>query len=104
MPRTLGVEEEFNLVDLKTRRLTARAPELLARLSEYLCRGTAALWRAARSGLESKLVDVHGPTSRAAHRCRRPADRGDSRTLAGRLARRRCRPDPAVRLPVRQRL
>jgi hypothetical protein len=27
MPRTLGVEEEFHLVDLKTRRLTARAPE-----------------------------------------------------------------------------
>src|SRR6478752_6909155 len=34
MPRTLGVEEEFNLVDLKTRRLTARAPELLAELSD----------------------------------------------------------------------
>src|ERR1700729_2715490 len=32
-PRTLGVEEEFHLVDLKTRRLTARAPELLAELS-----------------------------------------------------------------------
>ena len=31
MPRTLGVEEEFHLVDLKTRRLTARAPELLER-------------------------------------------------------------------------
>jgi carboxylate-amine ligase len=30
----LGVEEEFNLVDLKTRRLTARAPELLAQLSD----------------------------------------------------------------------
>ena len=34
MPRTLGVEEEFNLVDVKTRRLTARAPELLAELSD----------------------------------------------------------------------
>jgi glutamate---cysteine ligase / carboxylate-amine ligase len=33
--RTLGAEEEFHLVDLKTRRLTARAPELLAELSEY---------------------------------------------------------------------
>jgi glutamate---cysteine ligase / carboxylate-amine ligase len=32
--RTLGAEEEFHLVDLKTRRLTARAPELLAELSE----------------------------------------------------------------------
>ena len=32
--RTLGVEEEFHLVDLKTRRLTARAPELLAVLSD----------------------------------------------------------------------
>lgn len=36
-PRTLGAEEEFHLVDLKTRRLTARAPELLAELSgEYV--------------------------------------------------------------------
>jgi glutamate---cysteine ligase / carboxylate-amine ligase len=33
-PRTLGAEEEFHLVDLKTRRLTARAPELLAELSD----------------------------------------------------------------------
>ncbi|MCW2660592.1 MAG: putative glutamate--cysteine ligase 2-2 [Nevskia sp.] len=32
-PRTLGAEEEFHLVDLKTRRLTARAPELLAGLT-----------------------------------------------------------------------
>ena len=32
MPPTLGVEEEFHLVDLNTRRLTARAPELLAEL------------------------------------------------------------------------
>src|ERR1700739_1181756 len=34
-PRTLGVEEEFHLVDLKTRRLTARAPELLAELTGH---------------------------------------------------------------------
>ncbi|HEX2284433.1 MAG TPA: glutamate--cysteine ligase [Mycobacterium sp.] len=34
MPRTMGVEEEFHLVDLKTRRLTARAPELLRELSD----------------------------------------------------------------------
>jgi carboxylate-amine ligase len=34
MPRTVGVEEEFHLVDLKTRRLTARAPELLGELSD----------------------------------------------------------------------
>ena len=34
MPRTMGVEEEFHLVDLKTRRLTARAPELLGVLSD----------------------------------------------------------------------
>src|ERR1700727_1199288 len=33
-PRTLGAEEEFHLVDLKTRRLTARAPELRAELTE----------------------------------------------------------------------
>ena len=31
---TLGVEEEFHLVDLRTRRLTARGPELLKRLSD----------------------------------------------------------------------
>jgi carboxylate-amine ligase len=31
--RTLGVEEEFHLVDLRTRRLTGRAPELLPHLS-----------------------------------------------------------------------
>jgi glutamate---cysteine ligase / carboxylate-amine ligase len=30
----MGVEEEFHLVDLKTRRLTARAPELLRELSD----------------------------------------------------------------------
>jgi carboxylate-amine ligase len=30
----MGVEEEFHLVDLKTRRLTARAPQLLAALSD----------------------------------------------------------------------
>jgi carboxylate-amine ligase len=30
----MGVEEEFHLVDLKTRRLTARAPELLSELSD----------------------------------------------------------------------
>ena len=33
MPRTLGVEEEFHVVDRQTRRLTARAPELLDGLS-----------------------------------------------------------------------
>lgn len=34
MPRTLGVEEEFHVVDRKTRRLAARAPELLDGLSD----------------------------------------------------------------------
>ena len=33
MPRTLGVEEEFHVVDLETRRLTAGAPELLDGMS-----------------------------------------------------------------------
>jgi carboxylate-amine ligase len=33
MPRTLGLEEEFPVVDSKTRRLTAHAPELLDGLS-----------------------------------------------------------------------
>jgi carboxylate-amine ligase len=32
--RTLGVEEEFHLVDLDTRRLTGQAPKLLAHLSD----------------------------------------------------------------------
>jgi hypothetical protein len=32
--RTMSIEEEFHLVDLKTRRLTARAPELLAESSD----------------------------------------------------------------------
>ena len=34
MSLTMGVEEEFHLVDLKTRRLTARAPALLDELSD----------------------------------------------------------------------
>ncbi|MBS1695105.1 MAG: carboxylate--amine ligase/circularly permuted type 2 ATP-grasp protein [Actinobacteria bacterium] len=34
MGRTVGVEEEFHLVDLQTRRLTARAPEVLSALEE----------------------------------------------------------------------
>src|ERR1700737_4564671 len=34
-PRRCGVEEEFPLVDLKTRGLTARGPELLAELSDH---------------------------------------------------------------------
>ena len=34
MRRTVGVEEEFHLVDLKTRRLTPRAPELLRELPD----------------------------------------------------------------------
>jgi carboxylate-amine ligase len=34
MPRTIGIEEEFHLVDLTTRRLATRAPELLKVLSD----------------------------------------------------------------------
>lgn len=34
MPRTIGLEEEFHVVDLTTRRLAARAPELLQVLSD----------------------------------------------------------------------
>jgi glutamate---cysteine ligase / carboxylate-amine ligase len=34
MPRTIGIEEEFHLVDLTTRRLATRAPELLQVLSD----------------------------------------------------------------------
>ncbi len=32
--RTLGIEEEFHLVDLETRELTAQAPELLMHISD----------------------------------------------------------------------
>jgi glutamate---cysteine ligase / carboxylate-amine ligase len=35
VPRTLGVEEEFHRVDLISRRLAARAPELLPHLSKH---------------------------------------------------------------------
>jgi len=35
VPRTLGVEEEFHLVDLTSRRLAARAPELPPHLSKH---------------------------------------------------------------------
>lgn len=34
MPRTVGIEEEFHVVDLTTRRLTTRAPELLQLLPD----------------------------------------------------------------------
>ena len=37
MPRSLGVEEEFHLVDLQMRRLTARAQEVLRGLSSMTC-------------------------------------------------------------------
>jgi len=53
-PRTLGVEEEFHLVDLKTRRLTARAPELLERLSDHY---VAELQRCVVE-MNSKVVDT----------------------------------------------
>ena len=33
-PRQIGVEEEFQLIDVRTRRLVPRAPDLLARLSD----------------------------------------------------------------------
>ncbi|MEV1132850.1 carboxylate--amine ligase/circularly permuted type 2 ATP-grasp protein [Rhodococcus coprophilus] len=33
-PRQIGVEEEFQLIDVRTRRLAPRAPQLLARLSD----------------------------------------------------------------------
>jgi carboxylate-amine ligase len=46
MPRTIGIEEEFHLVDLTTRRLATRAPELLQVLSDsYVAECLAASWR-----------------------------------------------------------
>src|ERR1700733_7168862 len=63
-PRTLGVEEEFHLVDLRTRRLTARAPELLAELSDHYVAGlprcvieTATGVGDSLDGLRGELVD-----------------------------------------------
>ena len=45
MPRTLGVEEEFHVIDRKTRRLTARPPELLDGVSDsYVAGGCSAAW------------------------------------------------------------
>ncbi|MDT5223729.1 MAG: glutamate---cysteine ligase / carboxylate-amine ligase, partial [Mycobacterium sp.] len=55
-PRTLGAEEEFHLVDLKTRRLTARAPELLAVLSDHY---VAELQRCVVE-MNTKVVDTLG--------------------------------------------
>ena len=56
--RTLGVEEEFHLVDLQTRRLTGRAPELLTQLSDSY---VAALQRCVvetNSGVVETLEDL----------------------------------------------
>src|SRR3978361_1163904 len=55
-PRTLGAEEEFHLVDLKTRRLTARAPELLAELSDHY---VAELQRCVVE-MNTQVVDTRG--------------------------------------------
>src|SRR3984885_10908599 len=63
-PRTLGGEEEFHLCGVKTGRLTARAPEVLAELSDHY---VAELQRCvietntrvvdSLDGLRSELVD-----------------------------------------------
>jgi hypothetical protein len=57
MPRTLGVEEEFHVVDRKTRRLTARAPELLDALSNSY----VAELQCAHVGMAALAYDGTGP-------------------------------------------
>src|SRR3984885_6287126 len=59
-PRTLGAEEEFHLVDLKTRRLTARAPELLAELSEHYVAELQRCVVETNTGVVDSLDGLHG--------------------------------------------
>jgi glutamate---cysteine ligase / carboxylate-amine ligase len=65
--RTLGVEEEFHLVDLQTRRLTARAPELLSKLSDdYVAELQSCVVE-----LNSRVVDtLHGLHEELVHQRR----------------------------------
>jgi glutamate---cysteine ligase / carboxylate-amine ligase len=57
-PRTMGVEEEFHLVDLRTRRLTARAPELLAELSDSFVAELQRCVVEVNSNVVDSLVDL----------------------------------------------
>ena len=86
MPRTLGVEEEFNLVDLKTRRLTARAPELLAELSDTYVAELQRCVVEMNSGVVDTLEGLRdrsaGP-SPGARRCRGQARHGRGRRRCG---------------------
>ncbi|WP_407442134.1 glutamate--cysteine ligase [Rhodococcus sp. (in: high G+C Gram-positive bacteria)] len=56
-PRQIGVEEEFQLVDVRTRRLVPRAPELLDRLSDasYVAEMQRCVVEA-NSGVHSRLA------------------------------------------------
>ncbi|CAN5550478.1 hypothetical protein BH09ACT7_BH09ACT7_10400 [soil metagenome] len=60
MPRTLGIEEEFHLVDLKTRRLSARAPELLDQLSDTYVAELQACVVEMNSSVVNTLADLRG--------------------------------------------
>jgi carboxylate-amine ligase len=60
MPRTLGIEEEFHLVDLKTRRLSARAPELLDQLSDTYVAELQACVVEMNSSVVDTLADLRG--------------------------------------------
>ena len=60
MPRTMGVEEEFHLVDLRTRRLTARAPELLGVLSDSSDSYVAELQRCVIETNSGVVHTLHG--------------------------------------------
>jgi glutamate---cysteine ligase / carboxylate-amine ligase len=60
VPRTLGIEEEFHLVDLKTRRLAARAPELLDQLSDTYVAELQACVVEMNSSVVDTLADLRG--------------------------------------------
>jgi carboxylate-amine ligase len=60
VPRTLGIEEEFHLVDLKTRRLSARAPELLDQLSDCYVAELQACVVEINSSVVDTLADLRG--------------------------------------------
>jgi carboxylate-amine ligase len=57
--RTLGVEEEFHLVDLRTRRLTPRAPEILAGLADGYVAELQRCVVEANSAVQTTLSGLH---------------------------------------------
>jgi glutamate---cysteine ligase / carboxylate-amine ligase len=64
MNRTIGIEEEFHLVDLQTRRLTARAPELLRELSDSYVAELQRCVIEINSGVVDTLEGLHADLQR----------------------------------------